>query len=135
MKIGPKEQQLRDLRENRPARSPVITKKEKTMKTSTKKTKPLPAPKVGAKRKTKEPVARKTAEAKEATPDEKPKGVRSGTKLETVISMLKRPQGCTTKEALEATGWPAISMPQQARAAGIELRKEKEGNATRYYAA
>lgn len=58
--------------------------------------------------------------------------VRPGSKLEIVADLLKRPEGCTTAEALAATGWPTISMPQQAKAAGLTLSKEKDGKVSRY---
>jgi len=61
------------------------------------------------------------------------KGIRPGSKLEIVANLLKRQQGCTAKEALSALGWPAISFPQQAEAAGLKLRKEREGRITRYW--
>ena len=60
-------------------------------------------------------------------------GVRPGSKLETIVGLLKRPEGCTTAEVLKATGWPSVSMPQQARAAGLKL--SKEGRPARYRAA
>jgi hypothetical protein len=56
-------------------------------------------------------------------------------KVEIIADLLRRKEGCTTAEVLEAVSWPAISMPQQAKAAGIKLRKVKEGKITRYYAA
>lgn len=63
------------------------------------------------------------------------KPVRPGTKLEAIVSLLRRPKGCTTKDVLQATGWPAVSMPAQAKAAGLRLRKEKIEGVTHYYAA
>lgn len=63
------------------------------------------------------------------------KGIRPGSKLETIVGMLKRKEGCTAAEVLAATGWPSVSMPQQARAAGLTLKTEKEGRTTRYRAA
>jgi hypothetical protein len=80
----------------------------------------------------KELKAHKPGKAKAA----KAKGAKkSGTKLEMIVALLKRKQGCTTKDVLDATGWPAVSMPQQAKAAGLKLRKEKaKGEPTRYYA-
>ncbi|MDE2103590.1 MAG: DUF3489 domain-containing protein [Patescibacteria group bacterium] len=63
------------------------------------------------------------------------KGIRPGSKLETIVGMLKRKEGCTAAEVLKATGWPSVSMPQQARAAGLTLKTEKEGRTTRYRAA
>lgn len=63
------------------------------------------------------------------------KGIRPGSKLETIVGLLKRPEGCTTQDALKATGWPTLSFNQQAKAAGITLKKKKEGRVTRYWAA
>ena len=61
--------------------------------------------------------------------------VRAGSKLELIVGLLKRPDGCTTADVLKATGWPAVSMPQQARSAGLTLKKEKVDGVTRYSAA
>lgn len=59
-------------------------------------------------------------------------GVRPGSKLEIVVGLLKRPGGCTTADILAATKWPSVSVPQQARAAGLTLAKEKVDGITRY---
>lgn len=58
--------------------------------------------------------------------------IRPGSKLETVAKLLMREGGCTTAEVLKATGWPSVSMPQQAKAAGLTLAKAKDGKVTRY---
>lgn len=79
--------------------------------------------------------AKKTSKAKTAPASKSTEGVRPGTKLALVVEMLKRTEGCTTAEVLTATGWPAVSMPQQAKAAGLMLRKEKDGKVSRYWAA
>lgn len=51
-----------------------------------------------------------------------------------VGEMLLRPNGCTAAEVMAACNWPSVSMPQQAKAAGLTLRKEKvAGEPTRYY--
>ena len=61
-------------------------------------------------------------------------GPRAGTKTEVVAALLRRKSGCTAAEVLEATGWPAVSMPAMAKACGLALRKEKEkGSPTQYY--
>ena len=58
----------------------------------------------------------------------------SKSKVEIIAQLLKRPNGCTTAEVLEKTGWPSVSMPAQAKAAGLSLRKHKEkGQVTRYF--
>ena len=62
-------------------------------------------------------------------------GVRVGTKLETIVGLLKREEGCTTKQILEAVNWPAVSVPQMARSAGLTLKKEKVDGVTVYRAA
>lgn len=60
-------------------------------------------------------------------------GVRAGSKLEAIVSLLRRPEGCTSADVLAETSWPAVSLPQQAKAAGITLATEKEGRVTRYW--
>lgn len=85
-------------------------------------------------------LAKGSAKAKKPT-SKAPKGSKKastggkGTKLALIVDLLKRKQGCTTADVLKATDWPSVSMPQQAKAAGLKLRKEKEkGKPTRYYA-
>lgn len=56
-------------------------------------------------------------------------------KREIVAGLLTRREGCTTQDILAATGWPAVSVPQQARASGLVLKTEKlKGQPTRYWA-
>lgn len=62
-------------------------------------------------------------------------GPRPGTKLAKIVGMLKRPTGCTAAEVMKACKWPSVSMPQQAKAAGLRLKKEKVHGVTRYRAA
>lgn len=80
---------------------------------------------------------KKASQAKARTPvkGKTESGVRPGSKLEIIVGMLKRPEGCTTKQVLEACKWPAVSMPQQAEAAGLTLKKEKVDGVTVYRAA
>ena len=60
--------------------------------------------------------------------------LRKGSKTEIIAHLLQRKNGTTTAEILEATGWPAVSVPAMAKAAGLKLQKEKEqGKPTRYY--
>lgn len=59
---------------------------------------------------------------------------RQGTKSRLVGDMMLRTEGVTTAEALAATGWPAISMPQQARACGLSFTTQRTGRITRYFA-
>lgn len=124
--VGAREKSLRDMRETAP-------KKSKSIARAALEAAPKPAGKPPKKRKVGKPAAKKPASkpARASTAVE----IRSGSKLEAVIGLLKRPEGCTTAEVLKLTGWPAVSMPQQARAAGLKLRKEKEGTVTRYWAA
>jgi hypothetical protein len=83
-----------------------------------------------AKAKTKvQPKGEKAKSTKKAEP-----AVRAGSKVHLVAGLLTRKEGCTNEEVLKATGWPSVSMPQQAKAAGLSLRKEKEkGKPTRYF--
>ena len=61
-------------------------------------------------------------------------GPRIGTKTAIVASLLTRMSGCTAREVLEATGWPAVSMPVMAKACGLVLRKHKEpGSPIQYF--
>lgn len=118
-----------------PADAAAQPKKETaTMATATKKT---------PKTKTRGKKPAKTAHRKPATANGKPArsaaradgGIRPGSKLELVAGLLKRPGGCTTADVLAATSWPAVSMPQMAKAAGLTLKKTKEkGSPTRYSA-
>ena len=85
--------------------------------------------------KSKKRATKTAAKAKARTPVKaKTEGVRPGSKLEIVAGLLTRKEGCTTADVLKATGWPAVSMPQQAKAAGLMLKKEKnKGEPTRYW--
>jgi len=38
------------------------------------------------------------------------KGVREGSKTETILEMLKRPEGATAEDLLKATGWQPHSL-------------------------
>jgi hypothetical protein len=76
--------------------------------------------------------ARKPVTAKKT---KAPKVDKGESKTQIVARLLQRPEGCTTADALAATGWPAISMPAQAKASGLTLKKEKDGKVTRYRAA
>lgn len=59
---------------------------------------------------------------------------REGNKRDLVAALLLRPEGTTSREILDATGWPAVSVPQQAKASRLELRKVKApGEPTRYF--
>jgi hypothetical protein len=60
---------------------------------------------------------------------------RSGgpTKRELAAALLRRPQGCTSREILDATGWPAVSVPAIAKASGLTLTQQKDGRTTTYF--
>lgn len=63
------------------------------------------------------------------------KGGAKGSKLALIVDLLKRKQGCTREDVLKATGWPSVSMQQQAKSAGLKLRKDKQkGQPTCYRA-
>ncbi len=85
------------------------------------------------------PVA-KRSKARGAVKGSTQKSSESVSKVETIGQLLRRKEGCTTAEVLKATGWPAVSMPQQARALGVKLKTEKVDGpngrrVTRYHAA
>lgn len=60
--------------------------------------------------------------------------IRPGSKLEIIVGLLTRKEGCTAADVMSATDWPSVSMPQQAKAAGLKLKKVKDGRVTRYRA-
>lgn len=97
------------------------------------------APKVAKKEaavKTKPQKAAKPAQAQKAVKvaTAKTKPASGKTKLEAITALLLRKAGTTNAEILAATQWPSVSVPQQAAAAGLKLRKEKvKGKPTRYY--
>jgi hypothetical protein len=59
---------------------------------------------------------------------------RPGSKGWQVGQMMLRPEGVTGAEAMAATGWPSISLPQQARACGIGFTTQRTGREVRYFA-
>lgn len=59
---------------------------------------------------------------------------RPGTKAFTIGQMFLRPEGVSGREVMAATGWPSVSMPQQARSCGIEFTTQRMGREVRYYA-
>lgn len=56
------------------------------------------------------------------------------TKKEIIGHLLTQEGGTTTAEILKETGWPSVSVPQQAAALGMKLEKFKEGGVTKYKA-
>jgi hypothetical protein len=102
------------------------TTKETAVTKKAKKTKVQKSPRPRARKGARKATARATA-ARRA------KGtVRPGSKLAAIVGLLQRPEGCTADEVRKATGWPSVSMPQQAKAAGITLAIEKQGKVNHY---
>lgn len=106
--------------------------KESTVKTNAAKKSPSKRPSKPAKAAPRQKAAR-SASRKAVKGDTTAKAVRPGSKLSLIVNLLQRKEGCTAAEVLKVTKWPAVSMPQQAKAAGIELATEKEGRTTRYW--
>lgn len=50
-----------------------------------------------------------------------------------IAALLLRPDGCTRQDILKLTGWAAVSVQQQAKAAGIGLRIEGTRGNMRYF--
>lgn len=69
----------------------------------------------------------------EAKPKKEP--VRNGrSKVNVIGDLLLKPEGTTTAEILATTGWPSVSVPAQAKMAGLTLRSEKvKGEPKRYW--
>jgi Putative amidoligase enzyme len=59
---------------------------------------------------------------------------RPGSKAYRIGEMFLRPQGVTGQEVCREMGWPSVSMPVQARAAGIEFTTQRVGRQVRYFA-
>lgn len=78
-----------------------------------------------------EPITETFRKAKVA--EEVAKRTRTGNKTALIAPLLLREGGCTAAEVLAATGWTAVSMPQQAKAAGLALRIDKGRKPFRYY--
>jgi hypothetical protein len=101
----------------------VVAVKKKAVKkakaTSKAKVKAKPAPKA---KKANSPAHKNGANGS--------RGVKKGY----IHALLTRKSGCTAKEVLAATGWPAVSMPAMAKACGLKLRKVKEkGSPIQYF--
>lgn len=62
-----------------------------------------------------------------------PRPDRGPTKRAAAAALLSRPEGCTARDILNATGWPAVSVQALAKASGLTLRQEKDGKVTRYF--
>lgn len=79
-----------------------------------------------AKAEPEEQAEQSDSEASDAPPAEKPEGEEAEpktTKLQTIIDMLKRPEGVTLKQMMDATGWQRHSL-HGAMAGGL---KKKQG--------
>lgn len=161
-KIGPKEAQLRALRDRRSGGIPPAMKrvladairktmttmpavanpksarraKESTMQEPTTPAADAPAETetTAAPRQRRRRPAKKVAAKKSKAKPKAAKPKRDGaSKTDQVAALLQRKNGCTVAEVLNVTGWPTVSMPAMARAAGLVLRKEKSGKVTRYF--
>lgn len=59
---------------------------------------------------------------------------RRGSKAWQIGEMMLRPQGVTGAEVCTAMGWPSVSMPAQARMAGLSFTTQRTGREVRYFA-
>ena len=80
-----------------------------------------------------EPAGPSRARARRDGGASRPTAPSKGAKAKLIGDLLLRPEGCTSADVLAATGWPSVSMPAQAKACGLELRKEKIDGVTRYF--
>lgn len=77
--------------------------------------------------------AKKTPKAKKAAGNG---GLRAGSKQEMLYNMLTRKSGCTTDEAVKATGWKSCGLTVWGKKFGLKVTKEKSASGiTRYYGA
>ena len=93
----------------------------------------LPVTEPAKERAMKKAKTKKTKSKKVAAKAKIEGAVRAGSKLEIVSGLLQRPEGCTAAEILAACGWPSVSVPAMAKAAGLVLSKEKDGKVSRYH--
>ena len=79
--------------------------------------------------------AKKKTTAKKAPKAKKVAGeLRKGSKQEAIYNLLTRKSGCTTDEALKATGWEACGLTTWGKKFGLKVTKEKsQAGVTRYY--
>ena len=83
-----------------------------------------------------EPLPHTEDESKDRAPSKgsTSKRKRGGSKTGLIADLLLRKEGCTRDDILEVTGWPSVSVPAMAKAAGLKLRKEKtKGGKTHYF--
>lgn len=128
------------------AATPVVNQPQEEVTVATKSTKAdqlRALREAGKKAKAKRATAPKTKKAAKANGNGKAKngngaktyGGRAGSKRAEVVKLLTRTKGATCAELLDVTGWPTISVPAVAKAAGLKLRKERNpGESTRYFA-
>jgi hypothetical protein len=138
-------QYARDMLRAVSAGQKAATRKENAMKTEPK-TKTSKADQVAglrakraAEKGPKASGGKKAAKAKARTPaaprpaPASGNGPRPGSKVALVAGLLTRKQGCTAAAIKEACEWTAVSVPAQAKAAGLTLRQEKIDGVTHYF--
>lgn len=59
---------------------------------------------------------------------------RPGSKAHKIGEMLLRVEGVTGREICTEMGWPSVSIPAQAKAAGLEVTSQRMGREVRYWA-
>jgi hypothetical protein len=59
---------------------------------------------------------------------------RVGSKAHVIGQMLLRPEGVTGREICTALNWPSVSIPAQAKAAGLTFTTQRTGREVRYFA-
>lgn len=91
--------------------------------------KPQDAPKKAKATRTAPKPAKRATEA----PTQMAVASKGQSKTAMVGELLIRAEGCTTADILALTGWPSVSVPAQAKAVGLNLRKVKDGKTTRYF--
>ena len=86
-------------------------------------------------------VCRKMVEAAKRTDlpfgslvDQPMNRARRGTKAHRIGEMLLRPEGVTGREIMAEMNWPSVSVPAQARAAGLRVVSQRMGREVRYFA-
>lgn len=118
-------------------RHPLRPKKRKTKTMSKTKTTKKPAAKAGKKVpafvQAAKAMAAKSALKTQPVAKAPVKANGEPNKRSLCAALLTRASGCTSRDLLDATGWPAISVPATAKASGLKLRKEKVGKVTTYY--
>lgn len=60
-------------------------------------------------------------------------GLRAGSKQEMLYNMLTRKSGCTTEEAVKATGWKSCGLTVWGKKFGLKISKEKNKNGVTHY--